>query len=260
MRCGECGREADADANFCESCGSALKAGSRSPQLKHGPQKKNAKTERPAKAKKKFSFEPWQLITGGIVLSLVAFFTYSELTREPPSRNLAPQQENFQAPTAGMLQEIEQLQNTVDANPKDAASLIRLANMLHDVGMHNQMFLNRAINAYSKYLKLKPTDPNARVDMGICYFEMARVDTNSAASWMTRSIQEMEAAFKSNPDHQPAAFNLGIVNLNAGNPEESAKWFHKTMEINPTSELGKKAEQMLQQHSSQGPPTSPSNN
>ena len=153
-----------------------------------------------------------------------------------------------------MLQEIEELQGTVDANPNDAAALIRLANMLHDVGMHNQMFLNRAINTYSKYLKLKPADPNARVDIGICYFEMAREDTNNAASWLLRAIQEMETAFKSNPDHQPAAFNLGIVNLNAGNMEESRQWFKKAMEINPSSDLGKKAKEMLDQHSFPGSP------
>lgn len=253
VRCGVCGHEAGEDANFCESCGSALRSGGRAQQPKKASQKKIAGTERPAKGneRKRFSFEPWQLITGGIVLVLAAFFVYTEVTRDAPTQKLvAPA--TFSAPNAGMLQEIEELQRTVDANPNDAASLIRLANMLHDAGMHNQMFLNRAINTYAKYLKLMPTDPNARVDMGICYFEMAREDTNNAASWLSRAIQEMETAFKSNPDHQPAAFNLGIVNLNAGNMEESTKWFKKATEINPSSDLGKKAKEMLDQHSFPG--------
>jgi len=255
VRCGVCGHETDGDANFCESCGSALKGSGRAQQPKKGSQKKTVGTARSAKGKerKKFSFEPWQLITGGIVLVLAVFFVYTEVTRGPATPKSAAQ-ESIPAPNAGMLQEIEELQRTVDANPNDAASLIRLANMLHDVGMHNQMFLNRAINTYAKYLKLKPTDPNARVDMGICYFEMAREDTNNAASWLSRAIQEMETAFKSNPDHQPAAFNLGIVNLNAGNMEESTKWFKKAMEISPSSDLGKKAKEMLDQHSFPGSP------
>jgi cytochrome c-type biogenesis protein CcmH/NrfG/predicted RNA-binding Zn-ribbon protein involved in translation (DUF1610 family) len=255
VRCGVCGHEADGGANFCESCGAPLKGGGRAQQPKKGSQKKNVGTGRLAKekGKKGFSAEPWQLITGGIVLLLAAFFVYTEATRGPASPKSAAQ-ENIPAPNAGMLQEIEELQRTVDANPNDASSLIRLANMLHDVGMHNQMFLNRAINTYSKYLKLRPADPNARVDMGICYFEMAREDTNNAGSWFSRAIQEMETAIKSSPDHQPAAFNLGIVNLNAGNMEESTKWFKKAMEINPSSDLGKRAKEMLGQHSFPGSP------
>lgn len=255
VRCGVCGHEAGVDANFCESCGSSLKGAGGAPRQKQGSRKTNARTEHSTreKGKRRVSFEPWQLITGGMVLLLVAFFAYTEVTRDPPTRKPSTQ-ESVPAPTAEMLQEIEQLQRAVDANPNDVASLIRLANLLHDVGMHNQMFLNRAINTYAKYLKLKPSDPNARVDMGICFFEMAREDTSNAASWLSRAIQEMETAFKFNPDHQPAAFNLGIVNLNAGNLEESSKWFKKAMDIDGSSDLGKKARQMLEQHSLQGPP------
>jgi cytochrome c-type biogenesis protein CcmH/NrfG len=214
------------------------------------PTKKSAKAER-GRDKKNFSFEPWQVITGVIVLLLVAFFAYTELTREQPINRPAAQQ-NPPLPDAAMMQEIEQLQRSVDTNPKDDASLIKLANTLHDAGMHNPMLLSRAISTYGKYLALKPTDPNARVDMGICYFEMARFDSVNAGSLLSRAMQEMETAIKANPGHQPAAFNLGIVNLNAGNLEESSRWFKKAMEIDANSNLGKKAKEMLEQHSFQG--------
>lgn len=248
-RCGACGNEVAANANFCESCGAALK-GSSGPRKQAS--KKNAKTER-ERDKKSLSFEPWQVLTGGIVLLLVAFFAYTELTREQPISR-PPAQANPSLPDAAMMQEIDQLQRAVDANPKDDASLIRLANMLHDAAMHNPMLLTRAINTYSRYLALKPTDPNARVDMGICYFEMGRIDSANTASLFSRAIQEMETALKVNPAHQPAAFNLGIVNLNAGNMQESSKWFKKAMEIDASSTLGKKAKEMLEQHSFQGSP------
>ena len=120
--------------------------------------------------------------------------------------------------------------------------------------MNNSTLLTRAIDAYTKYLKLKPNDPNPRVDMGICYFEMALVDSDNRSSLIAKSIQEMKSVFDANPTHQPSAFNLGIVNLNAGNLEESNKWFRKTVELNPNSDLGKKAQQMLDQHSGQGQP------
>jgi tetratricopeptide (TPR) repeat protein len=255
VRCGVCGHEADAHANFCESCGSALKGAGRAQQQKQESQKTNARAQHSTKAsgKKRFSFEPWQLITGAIVLVLAAFFVYTEVTRDGPTQKLAAPA-NFTATNAGMLQEIEKLQRTVDADPNDAAALIRLANMLHDVGTQNPMLLNRAISTYTQYLKLKPGDPNARVDMGICYFEMARMDTNNAGLLFSQAVQEMQAAFRSNPTHQPAAFNLGIVNLNMGNLEESNGWFKKAAAIDPNSELGKKAKQMIEQHSFQASP------
>ncbi|MEK9136215.1 MAG: tetratricopeptide repeat protein, partial [Bacteroidota bacterium] len=180
------------------------------------------------------------------------FFGYTELSREQLNPATSTVQQNFPAQSAAVQQELDQLQRAVDANPKDEAALLRLANALHDNGIHDPRFLQRAADTYAKYLELKPKDPNARVDMGICYFEMARVDSSNAASLFSRAIQEMQTAFTSNPTHQPAAFNLGIVNLNAGHLEESNKWFKKAAEINPNSDLGKKATQLLEQHSFQG--------
>lgn len=190
---------------------------------------------------------------GVVVVGLVIFFAYLELNREQPVAKPVVQ-EVLPAQSAAMMKEIDQLQQTVDASPKDDASLIRLANKLHDAAMSNPNLLTRAIDTYAKYLKLKPNDPNARVDLGICYFEMARVDTNNGASLFSRAIQEMETAIRANPDHQPAAFNLGIVNLNAGNLEKSTEWFTRAVKINPNSDLGKKAQQLVEQHSFQGQP------
>jgi ribosomal protein S15P/S13E len=259
-RCKVCGNEVNAAASFCESCGTALKGTS---PAKHEQQAKDQERQRrnsgsqggsKAKGKKKFSVEPWQAITGVVVVGLVAYFVYSEMNREQPVAKPSVVQEILPAQSAAMMKEIDQLQQTVDANPKDDASLIRLANMLHDAAMSNPNLLMRAINTYTKYLKQKPSDPNARVDLGICYFEMARVDTSNGASLFSKAIQEMETVFKANPRHQPATFNLGVVNLNAGNFEKSTEWFKKAVEINPNSDLGKKAQQLLEQHSSQGAP------
>lgn len=264
VQCAACGNVVSANSNFCESCGALLRpAATTIPQEtqeppRRPPEKVETKVRKPPPPRnkgkhRKFRVERWQVFTGVIVLALAAFFAYTELSREgaPSQSNSQPQ--GFPAPSAGMLQEIDQLQRTVDANPKDAPSLLRLANLLNDAAMTNSSLLMRAINTYSKYLALKPDDPNARVDMGICYFQMARLDSNNASSLISRSIKEMETAFAANPTHQPAAFNLGIVNLNAGNFEESTKWFKKAAAIDPNSELGKKAQHLLEEHAPQGP-------
>jgi cytochrome c-type biogenesis protein CcmH/NrfG len=254
--CVVCGNNVSNEAAFCESCGAALKNASvhsRKPSNVSKVPKKGGGGQGSSKGKgrRTASFEPWQVIVGIVVVGLVGFFAYTELSRAPVSPISAPP-EMFPAQAAVSMQDIDRLQETVDANPDDDVSLLRLANMLQDASRSNSTLLMRAVDTYAKYLKLKPNDPNARVDMGICYFEMARTDSNNAASLIAKSIQEMKAALDANPTHQPAAFNLGIVNLNAGNLEESNKWFRRTVELNPNSDLGKKAQQMIEQHSLSG--------
>ena len=36
------------------------------------------------------------------------------------------------------------------------------------------------------------------------------------------------------PTHQPAAFNLGVVNLQKGDLDVSNRWFRKAVELGPT--------------------------
>ncbi len=257
MRCGVCGKVVHAGAAFCESCGASLHGGVQSQGRKsEKPSQPDRKQSPPQKkdTHEKKRVETWQISTGVVVLALVAFFTYTELTREQQPKQIVAEQQNFPASSPVAPEAIEQLQQKVDANPKDDVSLLRLANMLHDASMNNPSLLTRAVNTYSKYLEIKPNDPNARVDMGICYFEMAKADSSNAPSLLTKAIQEMQTAFDKNPTHQPAAFNLGIVNLNAGNLEESNRWLKKTVELNPNSDLGQRAQQLLEQHSFQGSP------
>jgi Tfp pilus assembly protein PilF len=59
----------------------------------------------------------------------------------------------------------------------------------------------------------------------------------------------MELAFKKRPDHQPAAFNLGVVSLAMGDLESSNRWFRRAVELNPSSGLGREAKRILEQHS-----------
>jgi Tfp pilus assembly protein PilF len=58
----------------------------------------------------------------------------------------------------------------------------------------------------------------------------------------------MEIALQYQPKHQLAHLNLGIVNLTAGNVDESKEWFRKAIEIDPNSQAGKRAQELLQSH------------
>jgi len=249
-RCDVCGNENEHAGRYCESCGSRLTGSSATSTTPHREQKKNRQPV--LKAKKKASarrFEPWQVMAGIAIVALIAFFVYTELIKDIP-KGEAHVHDNV-TPPAVSVQEIERLQAIVASNPSDAPSLLRLANVLHDNALHDSRFLLRAIESYQKYLALQPTNPDARVDLGICYFELGRVDSTNSAKLFDKAIQEMESALRSSPTHQPAAYNLGIVNLNAGNLEQSNKWMKKAMELNPQSELGQRAQRILEQHSLQ---------
>lgn len=75
--------------------------------------------------------------------------------------------------------------------------------------------------------------------MGVCYFNLRDYPN---------AIKEMETALKYEPKHQIAHLNLGVVNLSAGNLAKSKEWLQKAYDLNPTNEIGQKAEQLLKNH------------
>jgi tetratricopeptide (TPR) repeat protein len=116
------------------------------------------------------------------------------------------------------------------------------------MGLSAPSLLNDAIDAYTRYLQLKPADPNARVDLGICYFELGRSDSTQSPKLFQAAVREMKTAIASAPTHQPAAFNLGVVSLFMGDTDEATKWFRKTIDLGPDTELGRRAKNLLEQH------------
>lgn len=246
--CASCGYRNSATATFCESCGAKLPGtraaaplsrGGRAPkqgQLTSGRARGNA-----SRKNGRSGVEVWQVIAGVAVIALILVIVFVLFPRNQNS----PQQpvSSPQPQAAASMAEIQSLQRAVDANPRDAASRLRLANLLHDSGM-----LNRAIDNYNEYLKLEPKNPDARVDLGICYDQLGLQDSTNAPRYFALAVQEMQSAAKDVPTHQPAAFNLAIVNLHMGNLEESNKWFKRTVELGANTELGMRAQKILQQH------------
>jgi len=246
--CSLCGYRNPVTATFCESCGAKLTGSAALPDVsrvggavkrgKPAPSRAKANAARTGGAS---GVQVWQVISGVAVLSLIVVLVYLLIPRD---QGPAPRVVTSPPPQAtASMAEIQSLQQTVTANPSDAASRLRLANLLHDSGM-----LLRAIDNYSEYLKLDPRDPNARVDLGICYDQLALQDSANAPRYFALALKEMRTAADNVPTHQPAAFNLGIVNLHMGNLEESNKWFKRAVELGKDTELGMRAQKILQQH------------
>lgn len=238
--CGECGAGvARADVR-CKACGSTLDWSDSRPSGVTRPKSKgSAETGRRG-------IEPWQIISFVAVGAVLVFLVWSEVTRDrvAPVVSTPPPVMQMPIPDAAPRVDLGQLEAAVAADPKDGEARLRLANGLHDSGM-----LPRAIEQYQAYLKLHPDNPDARVDLGICYDQLGLRDSVQAEKYFALAIGEMEAVVKARPLHQPAAFNLGIVALHRGDLDGSNRWLKKTAEIDRNSELGMRAQRMLQQHS-----------
>lgn len=243
MVCPTCGSENTSEAGFCTSCGAKLKTQAtarsgpqQSAQASPAPKRDKARIEKKNRESSSPMFS-WKVIFGFLGLLLILVVALEVL----PSHDQQPVQAAStapQTPAANMqlVNQINDLEKRVAASPNDMQSLLSLANVCQD-----GRFFDKAIVQYRKYLEKNPRDTNARVDLGICYFETSNLE---------EARKEMEVALKYDPKHVAAHFNLGIVSLRAGKVKEANEWFKKTIALAPNSDMGQQAKQILEQHSS----------
>lgn len=246
--CPLCGTENGGGAMACRSCGAALQ---NQAELPARDQQRAPEITRPPAAPR--AMQSWKMTAGlavmlfFLVLIGIKFFHSSENSRlsgERPSMGEMPQQPPQSQNTRAVMAEIDDLQKKIDANPGDAVSILRLANRLQDAKMPE-----RAIGIYRKYLSLQPQDADATTDMGVCYFDLASTDSSGRADNLASAQQAFQAALAINPGHQLAQFNLGIVNLMAGDLQTATACLKKAVALDPKSETGKRAQMLLDQHS-----------
>jgi Tfp pilus assembly protein PilF len=238
--CTQCNASLSWNISSCPSCGASVEWSTAS----GASVERNTSKDRPVnvtqESRSKIAWTPILIAAGALVVFLVVYLTEqrpsSSVNTAPPAQ-MAPQGTAVPGANMQVLQEIENIEARVKADPSDLGALLSLANVLHD-----GRFFERAIATYQTYLKQRPNDVNARVDMGICMHEMG----NSKDA-----VKEMKRALKDNPRHLQAHFNLGIITLSMGDVNESNLWFKKTVELDPQSEIGKRAQQLLSQHNPQ---------
>jgi len=234
--CGGCGAALKGGEGTCPACGATLTYPG---GMKRAKQEESRK---PAPKREGRKVEPWIVVAGiAVIVLLVVVVTMNrDSGQSSPAVSSSPAQAT---PPAAPMVNLAPLEQAVRDNPGDPAAVLQLAN-----GLHDARDWNRAIDTYQMYLTKVPGNPDARVDMGICYFELAQLSPSKAGEYFNKAITEMEAALKKSPGHQSATFNLGIVNLQMGNTEKSNTWFKRTAAIDSTSPLGQRARRILEQH------------
>jgi len=243
--CPLCGHQNVADRSTCESCGAFLQA-SQPPSSDRNSRSKPSGASLKSVPVSFFQSGKFTALIGIVLVGLIIVFSTMKKGETPVPVPVPGNR--MDSATSG---EIVNLQKYVDANPGDAASMLKLANMYYDSKSYAQ-----AIMMYNKYLKLEPTNADARVDMGIAYFGMSFLDSVKSFDYLMTAKEAMETALKYSPKHQLAHFNLGIINLHAGDAQAAGEWFKKCIAIDPNSETGKRAQQILSQHQFTNRPSS----
>lgn len=218
-KCPECGFTVQKSFNFCPDCGTNLR-----------------KKSSTGSSKQQNSLSTIQILSIFLALVIVAFgVLYLSGVFDQPEVQKNNQVQNVPSGVdLNNVNQINELEVYVQANPDDHPQRLKLAHMLFDAGFHD-----RAIGHYIEYLKFHPNDVNVIVDLGVSFFNLKQ---------FAKADSIVNSAIKLQPNHQIANYNLGIINLSIGNIQEADEWFKKAMDINPNSETGKQAKELLESH------------
>jgi len=137
-------------------------------------------------------------------------------------------------PSAEVQARIAQIEAALRTDPKNHDAWVALGNEYFD--SHQAQ---KAVDAYTKALTLKPGDPNVLTDQGVMYRQLGQFDM---------ALATFQKANKLQPSHVQSLFNMGIVYANDLNkPDEAAKAWNKVLVLAPASDQAAQARQMLSQ-------------
>ncbi len=174
------------------------------------------------------------LFIGMVILYAGGTFVSPKVVVAKVENNSANVDHNHNSANMNTLNAIKSLEADVENNPEDLNAQLNLAHLLNDSG-----FYDKAIENYKKYLLKSPNNVDVIIDMGVCYYQVGNY--NSA-------ISTMEKGISLNPKHQIAHFNLGIVCSANGDISKSEEYLKKAINIDPNSDIGIKAQNLLDNH------------
>jgi cytochrome c-type biogenesis protein CcmH/NrfG len=110
-----------------------------------------------------------------------------------------PQTASQEPPLAEVTAKIDALRDIVKKDPNNIAAWMELGNLYFDSDRPRE-----AIEAYGKYLAVKPDNADVRTDMGIMYRKLGDSD---------RALQEFRKAAQNDAKHVNSRYNIGVVLL-----------------------------------------------
>jgi cytochrome c-type biogenesis protein CcmH/NrfG len=115
------------------------------------------------------------------------------------------------------------LKEILKKDPKNLSAWVELGNLYFDSDQPKE-----AVEAYSKYLAIKPDNADVRTDMGIMLRKLGDSD---------RALEEFRKAAQSDPKHVHSRYNIGVVLLHdKGDIKGALKAWEEFLKVQPQGE------------------------
>jgi cytochrome c-type biogenesis protein CcmH/NrfG len=164
---------------------------------------------------------------GGVTVGILWMTKGSEKTAMVQKPQMAPPGAPAPAPPARdsieAASQVQTLKEILKKDPKNLPAWVELGNLYFDTDQPKE-----AIEAYSRYLAVKPDNPDVRTDMGIMYRKLGQFD---------RALEEFRKAARSDPKHVNSRYNIGLVLLHDKQDIQGAiKAWEEYLKVDPNSE------------------------
>jgi len=185
----------------------------------------------------------------GFIAGALSYWRYSAglRTAERPATvqqpQMPPQAASQGPPPAEVAAKVEALKDIVKKDPKNVAAWMELGNLYFDTNRPNE-----AIDAYTRYLAIKPDNADIRTDLGIMYRNIGQPD---------KAIEEFRKAAQIDPNHVNSRYNLGIVLLHdKGDIQGAVKAWEDYLKVDPKSERAERIRAQIEKIKKMGKPQS----
>jgi cytochrome c-type biogenesis protein CcmH/NrfG len=147
----------------------------------------------------------------------------ASVAQKGPSPEMTQEMDQAVPNPAEVAAKTQALKDIVQKDPKNLSAWAELGNIYFDTNQPHE-----AIDAYSKYLALKPDNADVRTDMGIMYRKLGDFD---------RALKEFRTAAQNDPKHVNSRYNIGIVLLHDKQDIKGAiKAWEDYLKVDPKSE------------------------
>jgi cytochrome c-type biogenesis protein CcmH/NrfG len=147
----------------------------------------------------------------------------ASVAQKGPAPEMTQEMDQAVPNPAEVAAKTQALKDIVQKDPKNLSAWAELGNIYFDTNQPHE-----AIDAYSKYLALKPDNADVRTDMGIMYRKLGDFD---------RALKEFRTAAQNDPKHVNSRYNIGIVLLHDKQDIKGAiKAWEDYLKVDPKSE------------------------
>lgn len=131
---------------------------------------------------------------------------------------------------------LEQLLKTVmeraETMPNDSMLVISAANIAYNLERYDV-----AERFYRRFLdSVDPSNVNVRIDYAYSVFMNGR---------LSDAVKVLEDVLATQPKHQAAMYNLGILYLRSNDTERGAQWMKRCRDVDPSSDIGQRAANVI---------------